>query len=233
MAVDLDRVPAERRGIAGVEVEVPLVASRAGLAQSVDVDDRGQSVESVERSLGDRLPHGALGHLRIAAQDPGSIRQPIELLAGERDTDPDRQALAERAGGDVGPRQDGRRVAFQPAAAPAVGHQLLLVDRADGLEDRVVQRRGVALGEDQVIVVRVLRVGDVVMPVLADEHGHELRGGHATTWGGPSRPSLDTRIESTRNCWARSRQVADRHASRSFRCTLLSCRCTQFFASAA
>ena len=161
VAVDLDRVPAEGAQPSGVDVEIPLVARRAGLAEAVDVDDRDQVVEPVEAALGERLPHRALGHLAVAAQHPDSAVEALELLGRERHADADRQALAERAGGDIDPRQDRRRVTLEPAAAAAVGEELLFVDRADREQDRVVQRRRVALGEDQVIVVRRARVVDV------------------------------------------------------------------------
>ena len=66
----------------------------------------------------------------------------------------DRQALAERAGGDVGRRDPRRRVALEPRAEPAERQQLLVVDDPGRLQHRVVERRRVALGEDQVVGAR-------------------------------------------------------------------------------
>ena len=48
VAVDLDRVPAERLEPARVRGEVPAVHRLAALAEPVDVDDRGEVVELVE-----------------------------------------------------------------------------------------------------------------------------------------------------------------------------------------
>ena len=66
---------------------------------------------------------------------PHAVRQPVELLAGERDADRDRQALPERAGRDVDPGDLRRRVALEPRAELAERQQLLVRDRARGLED--------------------------------------------------------------------------------------------------
>ena len=124
------------------------------------------------------LPHRALGHLGVAAQHPHAVGQLVELAAGHRDADADRQALAERAGGDVGRRDPRRRVALQPRAELAERQQLLVVDRADRLQHRVVQRRRVALGEDQVVVGRVLRVRVVQPQMPVEQDGHQVGGGH-------------------------------------------------------
>ena len=102
--VDLDRLPAEGLGPLRVRVEIPAVHRLAALAEPVHVDDRGQVLELVERGVLERLPHRALGHLAVAAQAPDAVREPVEVLAGERHADRDRQPLAERAGGDVDPR---------------------------------------------------------------------------------------------------------------------------------
>ena len=114
--VDLDRLPAERLRPNAVRIEIPAVHRLAGLAEPVDVDDRGQVVERVEAGVLERLPDRALGHLGVAAQAPDPIRKPIQLLAGERDAHRDRQALTQRSSRHVDPRQDRRRVPLDPAA---------------------------------------------------------------------------------------------------------------------
>jgi hypothetical protein len=114
VAVDLDRMPAERPEAIRERGQVPAVHRLAPLAEPVDVDDRGQVVELVERSVLGRLPHRPLGHLAVAAEHPDARRQPVELLRRERHADADRQALAERARGDVDPRQHRRRVPLEP-----------------------------------------------------------------------------------------------------------------------
>ena len=152
VAVDRDRVPAEGAQAAHVGVEVPAEHGLARLAEAVDVEDRGQVVEALPGGVLDRLPHRALGHLAVAAQAPDAERQAVEPLAGQRHARRDRQALAERAGRHVGGRDARGRVALEPRAELAEGQQLLVVDPPRRLEHRVVERRRVALGEDQVVV---------------------------------------------------------------------------------
>ena len=102
--VDLERVPAERLGARDVRVEIPADHRLAALAEAVHVDDRREVVELEVRGVLERLPHRALGHLAVAAEHPHAVRDAVEVLAGERHADADRQALAERAGRDVDPR---------------------------------------------------------------------------------------------------------------------------------
>ena len=184
VAVDRDRVPAERLGAADVGVEVPADHRLAGLAEPVDVDDRRQVVELLVRGVLEGLPHRALGHLGVAAQAVGAERQAVEPLAGQRDADRDRQALAERPGGHVDPRDDRHGVALELRAELAEAEQVLVRDRARRLQHRVVQRRRVALGEDQVVVVRVVGVLEVEVQVLVEQDRHEVgrrqRGGGVT-----------------------------------------------------
>ena len=130
VAVDLLHVPAAGRGARRQRGGVPLVHGRAALAEPVDVDDRDQVVEAGVAGVLEGLPHRALGELGVAAEDPDPEVGLLEPLAGERDPDRDRQALAERAGGDVDPGDLRGRVALQAGAELAEGEQLLVVDRA-------------------------------------------------------------------------------------------------------
>ncbi len=93
----------------------------ARLAKAIDVDDRGQVVQTGERCMFEPLPHRTLGELPVAGQHPDPIGEPIQSFAGEGDADGDRQSLAERAGGDIDPRQDGCRVTLEAATALSVG----------------------------------------------------------------------------------------------------------------
>ena len=45
-------------------------------------------------------------------------------------------------------------------------------------QDRVVERRRVALGEDQVVVVGLVRLVDAIAEVLGDQYRHQLGGRH-------------------------------------------------------
>jgi hypothetical protein len=113
MPVDGYGTTAERLNPFGISVQVPAQLGRAALAEAVHVDDRGQVVQPVVGRLVERLPYRSLGHLAVAAQHPHPVRQLIEIPAGEGHADPVRQPLAERAGGDVDPRQHRGRVALQ------------------------------------------------------------------------------------------------------------------------
>ncbi len=176
--VDLDRSPAERLDAARVRSDVPAVHRLAALAEPVDVEDRDQVVEPGERRVLERLPHRALGELAVAAEAPDAVRQPVELLAGERDADRDRQPLAERARRDVDPGDLRRRVAFEARPELAKREQLLVGDRARRLVDGVEQRRRVALREDEMVVARVVRPVEVVAEVLGEQHRHQVGGRH-------------------------------------------------------
>ncbi len=178
VAVDRDCVPAERAGTRDVDVEIPADHRLATLSQPVDVEDRGQVVELVVGRMLECLPHRALCHLAVAAENPGVGGDAIEALGGEGRPDSDRKTLTERAGGDVDPGEDGRGVPFEPASELAVREKLLVRDHAGGEVDRVEQRRRVALGEDQPVVRRALRRVEVVAEEAVDEHRQQVGGGH-------------------------------------------------------
>ena len=178
---------------------VPAEHRLAGLAEPVDVDDRDDVVQALPAGVLEGLPHRALGHLGVAAQAPDAVGQLVEAARGHRDADGDRQALAERARRHVGRRDPRRRVALQPRVELAEGEELLVVDRARGLEDRVVQRRRVALGEDQVVVGRVRRVGVVEPQVAVQQDGHQVGGRHrrgrvARARGGGAADGVDPQL---------------------------------------
>jgi hypothetical protein len=157
---------------------MPPVHRLAALAEPVDVQDRGQVLEVVVPGVLERLPDRPFRRLAVAAQRPDPVRQPLEVLAGERHAHPERQPLAERAGGDVDPRDQRGRVAFEHAAERPVREQLLVRDRPGCLEHRVEQRRRVPLGKDEAVVGGEIRLVEVVAQVLREQHGHQVGGGH-------------------------------------------------------
>ncbi len=178
VAVDGQGLPARSPGPLGVAVEVPAVHGLTGLAETVDVDDGGQVVEAGVGGMLEGLPHGALRHLAVAAEHPHPVGQAVEALAGQRHPHADGQALAEGAGGHVDPGQDGGGVTLVAAAEGAEAEQIVVGSHAHRLVEAVQQRRGVALGEDEMVVVGVGRIGEVVVEVLAGQHGHEVGGRH-------------------------------------------------------
>ena len=178
VTVDLDRVPAEGPRALDVHLGVPADHRLAALAEPVDVDDRGQVVELVVRRVLEGLPHRALRHLTVAAQHPDAGGQAVELLCSEAHAHADWQTLSERAGRHIHPGDERRWMSFEDAAELAVREQLLVVDHAGRAKDRVEERRGVPLREDQAVVGRVLRVVEVVAEMARDEHSHQVGCGH-------------------------------------------------------
>ena len=176
--VDLDRVPAERFGARGVDVEVPADHRLAALAEPVHVDDRREVVELVVGGVLEGLPHRALGHLAVAAEHPHAGREMLEMLRRERHPHTDREALAERAGRDVDPWDARRRMSLEHAAVLAVGEDLVVRDDACSAVDRVQEHRRVALREDQAVVRRALRLREVVAEVAVHEHREQVGCGH-------------------------------------------------------
>ena len=212
VAVDLDRVPPERTRALGEDARVPPDHRLSALPEPVHVDDRREVVEAVVRGVLERLPHRALGQLRVAAQHPDPVREPVEVPAGDRHADADRQPLAERPGGNVDPGEDRRRVALERAAERPVAVEVLLGDHARSAEDPVEERRCVALREDETVVRRGLRIRPVVAEVAVHEHGHEVGGRHAggrvagaRQWrsGGSNRPAVAARARASAQSWPR------------------------------
>ncbi len=177
MPVDGERLAAERLSPAGVGIKIPAELGRTALAETVDIHDRCQIRQLVVGRLVQGLPDRALSHLAVATQHPHPIGEPVKKPAGECHPDRVRQALPERAGCHVNPWQDRRRMALQAVTETAIsGHQLVIGDHADGLEHRVQQRGRVPLGEDQVIVGRIVRLVPVIPQVSAEQNRHHIRG---------------------------------------------------------
>ncbi len=80
------------------------------------------------------------------------------------------------ARGDVDPWEDRRRMAFEAAPELAERHELGVGDGTGRAEKRIVQRRCVALAEDQVIVRGVFRLRPVIAEMAGEEDGHQIGG---------------------------------------------------------
>ena len=178
VAVDLDRRPAAGLGAPRVRAQVPAAHRLAKLAEPVDVDDHHEVAQPLHAGVLNGLPDRALRHLGVTAQRPHAVRQAVELPRAERDPGGDRHPLCQRAGGDVHPGQRRGGMALEPRAELAEREQLLVGDRTGSGEHGVEERRGVPLGEDQVVVVGVLRVLIGVVQVTRHKHSHQVRGRH-------------------------------------------------------
>ena len=141
VAVDLDRAPPERLRPVAEHVGLPAVHRRSALAEPVEVQDRGHVAGAVEGRRLHRLPDGALGHLRVAEQDPHVGVGAVESKR-ERHPESDREALAERAGGHVDPREAlGRRgMTLQGGSVGAKRQEQFVVERAGRLQHGVERR---------------------------------------------------------------------------------------------
>jgi hypothetical protein len=100
-------------------------------------------------------------------------------------------------------------MAFETTPEAPQGEKLLVADRSGRSIERVEEGRGVALGEDQMVVVGIVGPPVVVAEILVEQHRHHSAADIAEV-GWPE-PAVDVaRIESTRSCCASSRQRSAR-----------------------
>ena len=128
--------------------------------------------------LVESLPERARADLGIAAENPDVVGQPVQVLAGHRDADRDREALPKRTGGDVNPGEDRSWMTLQAGARLTVGQKLLVRDYARRLEHRVAERRRMALGVNEVIVCGILRVEPVVVQMTGQKDRDQVGRRH-------------------------------------------------------
>ena len=167
VAVDPQRLPAERLPLVGDRLGAQDALGGAVGLQGVDVDDRGHVVQAVVGGLQRGLPRRALVELTVGEQvvHPGRVAL---VAQPQRHPGRDRQAVPERAAGDLHARGVGRHARHrQPGLVRAVGLQLL--DRDDpGLGQRRVQRDGVVADREQEPVpARPVRVRGSVAQLVA------------------------------------------------------------------
>ena len=180
MTVDHERAGAEGFEAPLVDVEVPTEIGRPALPEPVDVRHHDEVGQFVIGRLVDGFPDRALGELAVAAEHPDPERKVLEVPAGERNAHAVRQALTERTGRHVHPGQHGGRMSFEALPETAVsGHQLLVAHHPGRLEQRVEKRRGVTLGEDEMVVGRGVWVVPVVAQVTRHQHRDQVSRRHA------------------------------------------------------
>ena len=169
MPVDVDREPPERLELRRDRFGVHDLLDRRGLLKVVVVHDQRQ-VRQLELHRGHRgLPHLTLLDLAVTGHDEDVVVLPIET-AGERVPDADRESLAERSRGglDAGDLSHvGMTLKWRSEFAEAI--QLRHREVAGLGEDRVQQRRGMALGKDEAVTVGPVRLLGVVAQNAAEE----------------------------------------------------------------
>ena len=129
MPVDGQHPGAECLHPALVVLKVPADIGLAALAEPVDVGHHDHVGQVVIGGLVEGLPDGTLGEFAVSAQHPDPVGEPLQVLACQRDPHAIWQPLAQRAGGDVNPRQYRGGMALQPLAeAPVAVQQFVFGD---------------------------------------------------------------------------------------------------------
>ena len=127
---------------------------------------------------GRRLP--SLSLLAVAVgQHPEHMGRVCDAVEAQRQADPDahRQALPERAGGDLDPGGAAHvRMPLELGADLPQPHQVLEREVAVLSERRVLDRCGVALAEHEPVAGRPFRVVGVVTEHPVVERGDDVRG---------------------------------------------------------
>ena len=178
VAIDDERVPAERVPARGNLVHLVLELRVAALAERVDVDDAAEVVELVIERDVRRFPHRAFGHLAVAEEHVGPVVG-SDAARVERRAHRRANALAERAGRDVDKRQPRRRMAFE------VGVDLPQVEQIRARKEprvrpgRVEDRRRMPLRQHEAVVVGILRVLRIEAHLAKEERRDHLGRGHA------------------------------------------------------
>src|ERR1700742_3261599 len=170
VAVDLDHVPAEGFEAAGDRLDRVGLLGGPVEAHLVGVDDRADVAEAEVGRRAGRFPDLALVQLLVAEQDP----DPGLVVAAHprrlRHPDPDREAVAERAGGAVDAGDAAHvGVVAERAAEPRVGVEPVGREVAAFGEQGVEADGDVTLGEDQPVALGPLWI-------LGDPHHAGVEG---------------------------------------------------------
>ena len=176
VAVDVVGVPAEGAPALLERREVEHVARVAERLLAVDVDDRDEVAEPVVGGEHHRLPDRALVALGVAHEHERAPRAARELR-GERRARRDREAVAERAGGEVDAGQDVVGVRPEPAAVDAEARELVAVDRARLVQRGVQREARVALREHEAVALGIVR--PVALQHAGVERAEDVRDGQA------------------------------------------------------
>ena len=174
VAVDALHVPAEGGPLVGQRLEAEHLARRAVGLLVVDVDQADQVVEPVVRGAHRRLPGRALVELAVGHRvvDEGRV---LLLLQPQRHADADRQALAERAAGDLHARRVGGHARHRQAAVvAAVGLELALGNDAGLDQRRVVRDRIVAVRQQEAVAAFPFGFVGAVVHRMAVGHGQHV-----------------------------------------------------------
>ncbi len=176
--VDDEGVPTERLELSGENARVAPVHGFLGLAETIDVDDGAEVLETEMGAGVGRFPDRSLRALAVPHDDenpPGRFSE----LHGRGHPHPDRKALSERAGGRLDPFHSGRRMPLENGIDLAQVHELGGSDDPGLGVSRPEDGRGMSLGQDELVVPPVLGIGRIVAHLAEEETGGDLGHGQA------------------------------------------------------
>ena len=174
VAVNVFDAPAKGFKAFAINRDVMAERRRLTLAEAVVVHNGDQIVELINARQRSRLPDGTFGDFAVAEQDIGVVIQFVQAR-GERHARADAQALAERAGGHVHESQTRSRMPFEIAIKLAEFQKVAGGKQAGFRPRGIQQRRGMAFGKDETIVVVVAGILRVVPHVAEEQRGHHVR----------------------------------------------------------
>ena len=188
VAVDLDRVPAERPELLGERGEIHDLADPAGLLDLIVVDDHAEVVERELRRAHRRLPDLAGLRLAVADHAPHPALRAVQFSC-DRHTDRDREPLAERAGRGLDPgHAQPVDVALQSRLELAERLQPVVREEPGSRERDVERRRAVALRQHEAVAIGPGRLGRAVSQdpaeVEADQRVDRGKGAAGVTRAG-------------------------------------------------
>ncbi len=175
MAVDDFRAPVE--GLETACGKRPCHSRRPSAwlwPEAVHVHNGHEIVQLIDARQRRRLPHRAFGAFAVAHQDIGAVIQVVQPRA-KRHAHAHAQALAQRTRRHVHKRQPRRRMPFKVAVQFAQRVQMLAREKPQFRPGRIKQRRGVALGKDEAVVVGVMRIFRIEPHVPEKQSRHQVR----------------------------------------------------------
>ncbi len=175
VSINDQRLPAECFPASLVDFQLVLQHRWLALTQPVDVNDRAEIIEAVERGPLRSLPYRAFSRFTIAHQNKNALVGILELFRIEGHANSHRQTLPQRTGSYVHKGQSGSGMALQIRVDLTQSQQFLSREgtclRPSGIEDRC----GVPLREHEDVTVAIVWIARIVTHHGIEKHSHNLR----------------------------------------------------------
>ena len=163
VAVDLVHFPTESAELGGKRAAGAYVFNMAVDLKAVEVYHGNEVAELLVGGEGGSLPHLAFLGFAIAHNGEHAVGKLVQLEAGSQ-TGGDGKALTKGSSGYLYPRaQVGIGMALKTGAQLSQGIQLVYRDVACFGQRGIERRRGMALGQDEAVSLRIGRVGRVML----------------------------------------------------------------------